>query len=88
MANTKTAKKRIITNERNRQRNIAVRSRMKTHIKEAETALAGKDKPKTEEAVKAACSEIDRAVKKGVIHARTGARKKSSLERKASAASK
>ena len=62
MATKKSSIKRIRTNERNRQRNIAVRSRMKTYVGHALAAIESKDPEKTAQAVKAAVSEIDRAV--------------------------
>ena len=86
MANKKSAIKRIRTNERNRQRNIAVRSRVKTYVGHALTTIESKDPEKTAEAVKAAVSEIDKAAGKGVIHANAAARKKSTLERMAASA--
>lgn len=88
MANLKTAKQRIKTNERSRQRNIAVKSRVKSYVKAAETALAAGDAEASAPALKSAISEIDRAVSKGVLHANTAARKKSALSRQAEAAQK
>jgi len=88
MANLKTAKQRIKTNERSRQRNIAVKSRIKSYTKAAEAAIESGDAAASAPAVKSAISEIDRAISKGVIHANTGARKKSALERQISAAAK
>jgi small subunit ribosomal protein S20 len=88
MANLKTAKQRIKTNERSRQRNMAVKSRLKSYTKAAETAIESGDTAAGEPAVKSAISEIDRAISKGVIHANTGARKKSALERQLAAAAK
>jgi len=83
MANIKSQKKRILTNEKARQRNAAVNSRLKTYMKYADEALESKDSSKITIAVKAAISEIDRAASKGVIHRNSAARKKSSLERRA-----
>jgi len=88
MANLKTAKQRIKTNEISRQRNIAVKSRVKSYVKVAETALASGDTATSEPAFKSAIAEIDRAISKGIIHANTGARKKSTLARQVAAATK
>lgn len=88
MPNTKTAKARDITNERNRKRNLAVNSRMKTYLKEAISALDAKDVSKVNSVLQRALSEIDRAAAKGVIHANSASRKKSSLQRRAAALSK
>lgn len=80
MANIKSQKKRNLTNEKSRQRNMAVRSRMKTMIKGALTAIDTKDAEQIKVAVPAALSAIDRAASKGVIHANSAARKKSSIQ--------
>jgi small subunit ribosomal protein S20 len=81
MANIKQQKKRILQNEKRRQRNIAVRSRLKTYVKKAETAVLGTAADSTD-AVKAAIVELDVAARKGVLHKNTAARKKSRLMKK------
>lgn len=86
MANIKSQKKRNKTNEKNRQRNVAIRSRMKTYLKKAEAAMQAKDAEAISATVKKACSEIDRAESKGVLHQKSASRKKSSLQRLANAA--
>lgn len=86
MAHSKSALKRIRQNERNRQRNVAVKSRMKTYIKQALDALEGDNAETRPTAVAKAISEIDRAASKGVIHANSAARKKSMIQRRATAA--
>jgi len=88
MPNTKTAKARDITNERNRQRNVAIKSRMKTHVKETATALDAKDAEAVKKSIAKALSEIDRAATKGVLHPNSAARKKSTLQRRAAALAK
>jgi len=85
MANIKSQKKRNLTNEKARQRNMAVRSRMRTLIKGALTAIETKDGEKIKVAVPAALSAIDRAASKGVIHRNSAARKKSSIEHRIAA---
>lgn len=85
MANIKQQKKRIRTNEERRQRNVAVRSRMKTLVKKADAALASGDAETAKTAVPEALSAIDRAAAKGVIHANSASRKKSSLMIRANA---
>jgi small subunit ribosomal protein S20 len=81
VANTKSAIKRIRTSEKRRQRNRAVRTRVRTVLKTARTALtaAGQD---AGAAVLQAIRTLDKAVTKGVIHRNTAARKKSALARK------
>ncbi len=79
----KSQKKRVLTNEKRRQRNVAVRARVKTYLKRVETAIEQNDAKKIDEAVKAAFSEIDNAERKGVYHKNNAARKKSRLHRRA-----
>ncbi len=86
MANIKSQKKRILTNEKRRVRNVAVRTRVKTYVKQAEDAIKEKDVEKIAAATKKAVIEIDRAAKNGVFHANSAARKKGSLQRQANAA--
>ena len=87
MPNTKTAKARDITNERNRQRNAAVKSRVKTYVKETMTALDAKDKETVSKTITTALAQIDKAASKGILHPKSAARKKSTLQRRAAALS-
>ena len=81
MANTASALKRMRQNERRRLRNRTVRSKVRTTVKIARTALTT---PGTETAasVAEALRALDKAVTKGVIHRNTAARKKSALARR------
>jgi small subunit ribosomal protein S20 len=86
MANIKSAAKRAEIAERNRQHNKAYKSAIRTLIKSYMEALARyKAQPSPEamnllnERMSLAFSKIDRAVKRGVIHRNTGARRKSRL---------
>ncbi len=81
MANTSSAIKRIRSNARKRQRNILVRSKVRTAVKEARSALSARAEDGAE-AVRSAVSELDRAAVKGVIHRRSAARRKSQLMKK------
>ena len=78
MANTKSAVKRIRTNEKRRVRNRAVRSQLRSAVKEARAAQGAEQKTSIAEAIRA----LDKAVSKGVIHRNTAARKKSALARR------
>jgi len=82
MANIKSQKKRIKTNEKRRRRNASIRSRMKTMVKKAILSLSSTDEKLREMAIKNAISAIDRACSKGVIHRNAAARRKSRLMRK------
>jgi small subunit ribosomal protein S20 len=76
MPNHKSAEKRVRTNEKARQRNIAARSRMRSAIKsvrEATNAETGKA------AYLAAVSILDRTVSKGIIKKETASRHKARL---------
>ena len=79
MANIKSAKKRVLIAEANRQRNVAFKSSIKTAVKKALALAVESDK----EALAAAISNVyklcDKAVSKGVLHKNTAARKKSRL---------
>lgn len=88
MANIKSQKKRIKTNEKSRVRNVAVRTRMKTYLKKVDEAIEQQNAEQIDAAVKQALTEIDVAARKGVIHKNTAARKKSRLQRRATAAAK
>ena len=76
MAQHKSAKKRIRTNERNRDINKMYSSRIKTSVKKA---LENTDKANAEKLYKDAVSVLDKAVDKGRIKKNTAARRKSRL---------
>ena len=86
MANHKSALKRARQNEVRRLRNKAVKTRIKNVVKEVRTAAAGQSESDPAAELKIAQSAIDKAAKKGVIHARTAARKASRLAKKVNAA--
>ena len=86
MANTKSALKRIRVAERNRLRNKAYKSAVKTLTKRYHEALESYAANPSEESGKivqekmsAAVSKIDKAVKRGVYLRNAGARRKSRL---------
>lgn len=89
MANTKSATKRVQVAERNRLRNKAYKSVVKTLMKKyfaAVESYAANPSPATQEEVNSrmaeAYSKIDKAVKRGVLHPNNGARKKSRLAKR------
>ena len=75
MANHKSALKRAGQNEARRLRNRSVKSRVKTVIKDVRQAVADNSEETVAVNFKAAQAAIDKAVKKGVLHPRTGSRK-------------
>ena len=83
MANIKSQKKRIRTNERARLRNQAIKSALRTDIRSFREAAEAGDKDKATEALRAASRSLDKAVSKGVIHKNQAAHKKSAIAPKA-----
>jgi len=81
LANIKSAKKRAEIAERNRQRNVAIKSSVKTAIRKVLETVKENNTEKLVAALNKAYSVIDKAVIKGVLHRNTGARKKSRLTR-------
>ena len=76
MANHKSAKKRIRTNERKRIRNKAAISKVKTVMKKVKSE---KEKENAEKYLKEAVKILDKTASKGILHKNNVARKKSSL---------
>ena len=88
MANIKSQKKRILTNEKARLRNRAVKSEIKTAIKKVHTAIEAGDRDAAVAAALEASRLLDRAVSKGVLHKNQAANKKSGLMRAANSSEK
>lgn len=76
MANIKSQKKRILTNAKRADRNKAVKSELKTRVKNAVKAA---DTEQSEETLRLAVKRLDMAAAKGVIHKNQAARRKSRL---------
>ncbi|MCL2403490.1 MAG: 30S ribosomal protein S20 [Coriobacteriia bacterium] len=85
MANIKSQKKRIITNEKARMRNRAVKSELKTAIKKVYTAIEAGNRDEAIAAAQAASKLLDRAASKGVLHKNNAANRKSGLMKAANA---
>ena len=79
MANIKSQKKRIITNEKSRMRNRAVKSELKTAIRRVREAVDANDGAQAYAAALAACRLLDKAAAKGVIHKNQAANRKSGV---------
>lgn len=79
MANIKSQKKRIITNEKSRQRNRAYKAELKTAIRRVKDAVAEKDGAKAHAEALAACRLLDKAASKGIIHKNQAANRKSGV---------
>ena len=81
MANIKSQKKRIITAEKARMRNRAVRSELKTYVKKVHAAVEAGDADAAQAAANAASRKLDRAAAKGIIHKNQAADRKSGVQK-------
>ena len=79
MANTKSAKKRAIQAEARRERNVSLRSKLRTFIKKVRFALEAGDKNLAQTNFKTTVPVIDKMASKGIIRKTTAARYKSRL---------
>ncbi|HYH50727.1 MAG TPA: 30S ribosomal protein S20 [Acidimicrobiia bacterium] len=86
MANIKSQKKRIITNAKRQERNKAVRSQLKTRIKNADKA-AVEGAEDAADYVRRAVKALDMAAAKGIIHKNQAANRKSKLMKRVAKAS-
>ena len=81
MANIASQIKRNRQNERARVRNKATRSAIKTAIKRFNAAVEAGDTDDAQLAYAAAASKLDRAARKGVVHANFAANHKAKMAR-------
>lgn len=85
MAHSKSAKKRVLVAERNRERNQAVKSRVKTMLKRVLVAVETKEVEAANTALSIAYKELDKAVSKGIMKKNTASRRKARLAAKVNA---
>ena len=85
MANTPQAKKRILRNAKRAEINGARIGRIRTFVKQVETALAAGDKDRAAAALRQVQPELARGVSKGVFHKNTASRKLSRLSKRVAA---
>ena len=83
MANIKSQIKRNLTNAKRTERNKAVKSELRTHIRNAREAIVSGDAATAQTALATASRKLDKAVSKGVIHKNQAANRKSALAKKA-----
>ncbi len=81
VANIKSQKKRIITAEKARQRNRAVRSELKTYVKKVHAAVEAGDAEAAQNAANQANRLLDKAASKGIIHKNQAAKRKSGVQK-------
>jgi small subunit ribosomal protein S20 len=85
LANSLSAKKRARQQEKRRQHNASLRSRMRTHIKKVQKAVDAGDRTAAAQALEKAVPVIDAMINKGIVHQNKAARHKSRLNRKVKA---
>jgi small subunit ribosomal protein S20 len=79
VANIKSQIKRNRQNEKARLRNKAVKSELRTLVRQFREAAASGDKAATDVALRRATRGLDKAASKGVIHKNQAANRKSAL---------
>ena len=82
MANIKSQIKRIRQNEKAHQRNKAVKSALKTHVRKFREAADSGNIEEATEALRVANRQLDKAVSKGVIHKNQAANRKSAIAKR------
>ena len=79
MANIKSQKKRIITAEKARKRNQAVKSELKTAVRAVREAVAAGNGVEAYTKAQHACRLLDKAASKGIIHKNQASNRKSGV---------
>jgi small subunit ribosomal protein S20 len=82
VANIKSQIKRNKQNEKAHERNKAVKSALKTAVRNFREAADSGDAEKATVAMQAACIKLDKAASKGVIHKNQAANRKSALAKR------
>jgi small subunit ribosomal protein S20 len=85
VANIKSQIKRNGQNEKRRLRNKAVKSELKTLVRNFREAAAAGDTEAAGRAMRTATRKLDKAVSKGVIHKNQAANRKSAIAKAAEA---
>lgn len=88
MANIASAKKRIRSSARRWERNRVFRSAARTYVKQTRQLIAAGDLDEAREMSLKAAQTLDKAARKGVVHPRNAARRKSRLMKALAAAEK
>ena len=82
MANIKSQIKRNKTNEQRRQRNVAVKSALKTSVRRFRSAADAGDAEAAATALATASKALDKAASKGIIHKNQAANRKSGMSQR------
>jgi small subunit ribosomal protein S20 len=83
VANIKSQIKRNKQNEKARVRNKAVKSSLKTSVRQFREAADAGDADKVTQTMRAALTKLDKAASKGVIHKNQAANRKSAIAKRA-----
>ena len=86
MPNIKSAKKRVLVNEKKNEQNKAIRSAVKTEIKKIDALIKDNKLEEAKAALSNAFKAIDSACTKNIFHANNAANKKAKLSKKVDAA--
>jgi small subunit ribosomal protein S20 len=82
VANIKSQIKRNKQNEKAHQRNKAVKSELRTHVRKFREAVETGDVAAATTALQVASRKLDKAVSKGVIHKNQAANRKSAIAKR------
>ena len=82
MPHSESAKKRVRQNEKQRMANKAVKSSMRTQVKQVTSAIEEGDKAKATKEMAEAARMLDKASRKNIVHKNQAARRKSRLQKK------
>lgn len=80
------SEKRQRQNERDHERNKAIKSELKTLVRRVDEAIEADDMEQAEVALRLALTKLDKAVSKGVIHKNQAANRKSAVAKRVDAA--
>ena len=83
MANIKSAKKRILVNDKKNLRNRSIKSALKTTVKKFNAAVAEGNKELAASMLPGVISAVDKAADKGIMHKNAANRKKAELSKAA-----
>jgi small subunit ribosomal protein S20 len=86
LANTRSAKKRIRSSARKWERNRQYRSAARTYVRRARNLIELGELDEAEEMARRAVTTLDKAARKGIVHERNAARRKSRLMKALAAA--
>jgi small subunit ribosomal protein S20 len=84
VANIKSQIKRNLTTAKRHERNKAVKSELRTVVRNVRAAIDSGDADQAKTALQAASRKLDKAASKGVIHKNQAANRKSSLAQQVS----